>query len=280
MAPRRTDASAPWHDASISSREETSPILNEVQQIVGSVMPISSLSPVQINYSHSSSVHCFESSIRPGVDFSAVATGKNFSNIRRGDESTKNVEHKRPKRNSDTKARLHVSRKGDRLAKSSSRVVCSSSETEDNCKLCCKSASSQVREVKQRCNCSSEASSDEDSEHDVTKISRDLPRNTKHQSIREIPRRSHAMWATKVTGLVILVIEINVGNRTRLGFRLIMRSRVASMYTSVTMVIDMDRLNAITNLNCGSQLGSHLAVRSRVAVLCTWATIEMGPDVG
>jgi hypothetical protein len=105
---------------------------------------------------------------------------------------TQNVEHKRPKRNSDTKARLHVSRKGDRLAKSNSRVACSSSETEDNCKLCCKSASSQVREVRQRCNCSSEASSDEDCEHDVTKISRDLPRNTKHQSIREIPRRSHA----------------------------------------------------------------------------------------
>jgi hypothetical protein len=117
-APHRSDTSALYHrDVLAPSREETSPIPRKIQHDVGSVMPLSSLSPVQNDYAHSSSVRCFESSFGPGVAISVVPTGKNFSNITSRDEFTKNVEHKKPKRNSDTKAQLHVSRKGDKLAK-------------------------------------------------------------------------------------------------------------------------------------------------------------------
>jgi hypothetical protein len=278
-APHRPDVSAPWHDASASSREETSPISNKVQQDVGSVMPLSSLSPVQNDYAHPSSVHCFESCIGPVVDLSIVTTRKNFSNIRSEDELTKTVEHNRLKRNSGTKTWLHASETGDKLAKSNSRIVCSSSER------IIASYAVRVHRLKSG------------------KLNKDVIVLLKLHRMKivnmlllrklviclEIPSTSlfvrsrvavTRMWATKVTGLVILVIEMNVGNRARLGFRLIVRSRVASMCTWATMVIDLDRWNAITTLSCGNQLGSHLVARSRVAILCTWATKEMGPDVG
>jgi hypothetical protein len=186
LAPCRSNQSAP-------SREINSPLPEEVLQELDSVRLLNGASPVRNERARPSSFRRSEP-LSTG-NTAVVKKGKIFSVTDETDQLRDASQIPRISKNTRTKQLLDANHYRFQSDNGSTRNMnsggCYGVENERTCRVCCQSASSQVREGGQRYRRPVQPSLEEDIACSDTLSTREFLGNTMHQSIREIPDYRH-----------------------------------------------------------------------------------------